>query len=144
MSAKKSKSRRRTGAASNKSPVTPANLIDDWVINRRLNKLEQGYRNDQKNRPYEILSSSIGGPRAEAIRYTVERLKQHVEEIKNVYEAEIEAGRVADTARLWVTVYSEKILPSVKPKINSLAGNLARKLWVTGGGDPGEQAAVEE
>lgn len=113
MSAKNSKSRRRTRAASNKGPDTPANLMDDWVINRRLNKLEQEYRNDQKNRPNEIVSSSIGGPRAEAIHYTVERLKQLVEEIKNVFEAEIEAGRVTDTAHLWATVYTELYLDAL-------------------------------
>ncbi len=34
-------------------------------------------------------------------------------------------------------------MPLVKPQINSLADRLARKLWETGGGDRGEQAAVE-
>jgi hypothetical protein len=129
-------------------PVTSKRLdwdqLDHWVINRKLEKLERNYQCDQEKKPAEIESSSVANPRGAAIGYMVERLKQYVGEIKSTFESEIEAGRVADTPDLWAAVYSQKILPSVLPKINSLVGNLAFRLMRTGGDGVGEKATVEE
>jgi hypothetical protein len=116
----------------NKTPNRPVHpILNDWSINQKLEKLEQDYRADQEKGPVV------------AISYRVERLRQYADEIKGAYEAEITAGRAADTPGLWVEIYKQ-ILASLTPKINSLVGNLALKLWRTGGGEPGEQATVEE
>lgn len=145
MSSIGSKSNSAVNAASSKALEAPAHpALSYWDINRKLQKLERNYQRDQEKKPAEIESSSIGSPRAAAIGYMVERLKQYVLEIENAYEAEIEAGRVADTAGLWAAVYSQKVLPSVQAKINSLMGNLAFRLMRTGGGGAGEKATIEE
>jgi hypothetical protein len=115
-----------------------------WDINRKLEKLEQNYGRDQKRKPAEIQSSSIGNRGVAAISYASERLKEYADEMEAVYETEIKAGRFADTPDLWAAVYAQKILPSVSAKINGLVGNLAFRMWRTGGGGPGEQEAVEK
>jgi hypothetical protein len=128
----------------NKIPNTPLRpILNNWSINRKLEKLEQDYRSDQEKRPAEIKSSSIVNPAGAAISYRVERLKQYVEEREGIYDADIKAGRLADTADLWVEVY-KRILVFVKAQTNSLLGNVGHELARTGGGRPGEQEAVQE
>jgi hypothetical protein len=132
-------------AASRKTPETPAHpVLGDWIINQKLQELERDYQNDQKNKPHEIELSSIGNPRGAAIQYTAERLKQYVDEIKGVYKAEIGSGRFANEPSLWVYVYRDKILPSVKASRLSVVGDHAFRLMRTGGGGPGEKETVEE
>jgi hypothetical protein len=132
-------------AKPSKAPEPPTHpALSFWDINRKLKKLEESYRRDQEEKPAEIESSSVGNPQVAAIFWRVKRLKQYVEEIEAVYETEIDAGRFADTPGLWAGVYAAKILPSVSAKINSLTFKLGHKLWLTGGGGPGEQASVEE
>lgn len=130
--------------APSKTPELPTHpALSFWGINRKLKKLEASYGRDQETKPAEIESSSVGNPRVAAIFWRVKRLKQYVEEIESVYEAEIDAGRFADTPNLWAAVYAQKILPSASAKIGSLMWNLTHKLWLTGGSGPGEQASVE-
>lgn len=132
-------------AAPRETPQPPTHpALSCWDINRKLEKLEKSYAHDQEKKPTEIEFSSIGNPWCVAISWRVGRLEQYVEEIKAVYEKEIESGRFADTPDLWAAVYAVKILPSVAPKINSLRWNLTQKSWLTGAGGPGEQMAVEE
>src|SRR6266478_5207048 len=108
--------------ASTKTPETPVYpALSSWAINQKLKKLTKDYQRDQKSKPAEIASSPIGCPEAEAIRYPVKRLKEYEEEVRRVFEAEREAGRAAGTAEVWAAVLSQKILPLVKPQINSLA-----------------------
>ena len=74
-------------APPSKTSETPAHpLLSDWAINRKLEELEQDYRLDQEKKP------------------RVKRLRQYAEDFKGVYQAEIELGRVVDTADLWVGV----------------------------------------
>jgi len=132
-------------AAPNRTPKPPTHpVLGSWEINRKLEKLEGNYARDLERKPAEIEFSSIVNPRCAAISWRVERLKQYAEELKTVYETEIEEGRFADTPSLWAAVYANKILPSVSVRITSLVGNLAHKLGLTGGGGPGEKASVEE
>ena len=132
-------------AAPSKPSQTPAHpALGYWDINRKLEMLEQGCGHDLEKKSAEIEYSSVANPRGAAVFYMSERLKKYVEEIELVYQAEIEAGRFADTADLWAAVYSQKILPLVQPKIHSVMASLAFTLMRTGGGGPGEQATVQE
>ena len=132
-------------AASRRSPETPTHpALNYWAINRKLEKLEQNYKRDQEKKPAEIEFSTVGNPRAAAVVWRVERLKQYVEEIKTAYETEIEAGRFADSPDLWAAVYAQKIVPSATANISSLLWHLGHKLWLTNGGGPGERASIAE
>jgi hypothetical protein len=109
-----------------KTSEAPAHpLLSDWAINRKLEELEQDYGLDQEKKP------------------RVKRLRQYAEDFKGVYQAEIELGRVVDTAGLWAGVY-EKPLVSVSAKINSLLWNLEHRMRLTGRDAPGVQEAFEE
>lgn len=124
--------------------TTTARKLGCWDIHRKLERLQEGYGHDQKTKPAEIASSSNANPRCAAILWRVERLEQYADEIRIVYEKEIESGRFADTPDLWAAVYAQNILPLVSPKIRSLRGSMAHNLWITGGSGPGEQATIEE
>jgi hypothetical protein len=77
----------------NKTPNTLLRpILNNWSINRRLEKLEQDYRTDQERKPAEIKLSSIANPAGAAIFYRVERLRQYVEEREGIYDADIKAG----------------------------------------------------
>jgi len=127
-----------------KTSETPAHpLLSDWAINRKLEKLEKDYRRDREKKSAEIQSSSsMGNPRVAVIFYNVKRLRQYVEDIEGVYQAEIESGRVADSPDLWVGVY-EKLLVSGSAKINSLFSKPEQRMWLSSSGSPGTRASVQ-
>src|SRR5580692_72489 len=104
-------------ATPSKTSEVPAHpLLNDWAINRKLEKLEKDYRRDLEEKSAEIQSSSsMVNPRVAVISYNVKRLRQFVEEFEGVYQAEIESGRVADSPNLWAGLY-EKLLVSVSAK----------------------------
>lgn len=66
-------------------------------VRRKLDNLEQNYK----------------------VHQSVDALKKYVREIEGFCEAEIDAGRVADTPEFWVDIYSH-VLVSVRAKSNSL------------------------
>lgn len=98
------------------SRVSPSHRVE-----RKLRKLEHNYRSDE----------------------TLERLEKYVEEVEDLFEAEIDSGRIADTPALWADVY-ERMLSSVQAKMNSWKGNLALRLMRTGGFSQQEKANSEE
>lgn len=114
-----------------------------WAINRKLKQLWQKYQNDQKEKPAEIQSSPIANPKGAAISYRVERLRQWVEEVRDVCHTEIEAGRIEDTPEFWSAVYKD-ILVRVKAQANFIIGTLAHHLMLTNGSVIREREAVEE
>jgi len=85
-------------------------------VRRKLDKLEQSY----------------------TLHKSVDALKKYVEEIEGFCEAEIDAGRVADTPLFWARIYSYTLL-SVKAKSTSLIGNRMFTLRRTGENRPGEE-----
>ena len=93
-------------APSETSEVRSHPLLSDWAINRKLEKLEQDSRRDQERKP------------------RAKRLRQYAEEIEGVYEAEIESGRVADTADLWAGV-------AFKQRVTASADHCAAKRHLT-------------
>jgi lambda repressor-like predicted transcriptional regulator len=99
---------------------------------RKLERLEQDYQRYQ-----EMQVQNHRGYQS------VDAIKKCVEDAESFCEADIEAGRVADTPQFWANIYLQ-VLVSVKAKAGSLMGNLALYVLRTGGGRPGEQAAFAE
>jgi hypothetical protein len=123
----------RVGDSQNSKPKTHP-VLNSWVLNRELVKIEEAYAREWMGR---------GGKRI-SISSRIRNLRAYVRKIKSVYEGAIASGDCDDTPDLWAAVYLHKILPSTFAKINSLLGSLAFLFRRIGGGTPNELASAEE